>query len=90
MATVIIARGGFTLTTLGWVLLALSILSAIFVGVDSIKKYSNFRNEEYARKKTQDIKTKEEKKEDAPTADEIQIRIDEDKTNDQDRDNLNA
>lgn len=90
LATVIIARGGFTLTTLGWVLLALSILSAIFVGVDSIKKYSNFRNEEYARKKTQDIKTKEEKKEDAPTADEIQIRIDEDKTNDQDRDNLNA
>ena len=90
LATVIIARGGFTLTTLGWILLVLSILSAIFVGVDAIKKYSNYRNEEYARKKTQDIKTKEEKKEDAPTADEIQIRIDEDKTNDQDRDNLNA
>ena len=90
LATVIIARGGFTLTTLGWVLLALSILSAIFVGVDSIKKYSNFRNEEYARKKTQDIKTKEEKKEDAPTADEIQIRIDEDQNQDQNTDNLNA
>ena len=90
LATVIIARGGFTLTTLGWVLLALSILSAIFVGVDSIKKYSNFRNEEYARKKTQDIKAKEEKKEDAPTADEIQIRIDEDQNQDQNTDNLNA
>ena len=90
LATVIIARGGFTLTTLGWVLLALSILSAIFVGVDSIKKYSNFRNEEYARKKTQDIKTKKEKKEDAPTADEIQIRIDEDQNQDQNTDNLNA
>ncbi len=90
LATVIIARGGFTLTTLGWVLLALSILSAIFVGVDSIKKYSNFRNEEYARKKTQDIKTKEEKKEDAPTADEIKIRIDEDQNQDQNTDNLNA
>lgn len=90
LATVIIARGGFTLTTLGWILLVLSILCAIFVGVDSIKKYSNFRNEEYARKKTQDIKTKEEKKEDAPTADEIQIRIDEDQNQDQNTDNLNA
>ena len=90
LATVIIARGGFTLTTLGWVLLALSILSAIFVGVDSIKKYSNYRNEEYARKKTQDIKTKEEKKADAPTADEIQIRIDENQNQDQNTDNLNA
>ena len=90
LATVIIARGGFTLTTLGWVLLALSILSAIFVGVDAIKKYSNYRNEEYARKKTQDIKAKEEKKEDAPTADEIQIRIDEDQNQDQNTDNLNA
>ena len=90
LATVIITRGGFTLTTLGWVLLVLSILSAIFVGVDSIKKYSNFRNEEYARKKTQDIKAIEEKKEDAPTADEIKIRIDEDQNQDQNTDNLNA
>jgi calcium-dependent protein kinase len=37
-----------------------------------------------------DIKTKEEKKEDAPTADEIKIRIDEDQNQDQNTDNLNA
>ncbi len=90
LATVIIARGGFNLSTLGWILLVLSILSALFVGADSIKKYSNYRHQEYALKKTKDIKVKEEKKEDAPTADEIQIRIDEDKQKDQNTDNLNA
>ena len=88
LATVIIARGGFTLATLGWVLLVLSILSAIFVGVDSIKKYSNFRNEEYALKKTKEIKEKEETKYEAPSADEINIRTPQDEDNDQDT--LNA
>ena len=88
LATVIIARGGFTLATLGWVLLVLSVLSAIFVGVDSIKKYSNFRNEEYALKKTKEIKEKEEIKYDAPSADEINIRTPQDENSDQDT--LNA
>ncbi|MBO7078631.1 MAG: hypothetical protein J6W64_02320 [Bacilli bacterium] len=88
LATVIIARGGFTLATLGWVLLALAILSAIFVGVDSIKKYTKYRNEEYALKKTKDINVKEEKVNDAPTADEVIIRTPQDENSDQDT--LNA
>ena len=88
LATVIIARGGFTLATLGWVLLALAILSAIFVGVDSIKKYTKYRNEEYALKKTKDINVKEEKINDAPTADEVIIRTPQDENSDQDT--LNA
>ena len=88
LATVIIARGGFTLATLGWVLLALAILSAIFVGVDSIKKYTKYRNEEYALKKTKDINVKEEKVNDAPTADEVIIRTPSDEQTDQDT--LNA
>ena len=88
LATVIIARGGFTLATLGWVLLALAILSAIFVGVDSIKKYTKYRNEEYALKKTKDINVKEEKVNDAQTADEVIIRTPQDENSDQDT--LNA
>ena len=88
LATVIIARGGFTLATLGWVLLALAILSAIFVGVDSIKKYTKYRNEEYALKKTKGINVKEEKVNDAPTAEEVIIRTPQDENSDQDT--LNA
>lgn len=88
LATVIIARGGFTLATLGWVLLVLAVLSAIFVGADSIKKYSKYRNEEYALKKTKDMNIKEEKKNDAPTADEVIIRTPQDENSDQDT--LNA
>lgn len=87
LASIIFARGGFTLATLGWVLLAIAIVCALFVGMDSIKKYSNYRQNEYAVKKTRDIKI-EEKTNDAPTADEINIRTPSDETGDQDT--LNA
>lgn len=88
LASIIIARGGFTLSTLGWVLMVLAIICALFVGGDSIKKYSNYRNNEYALKKTKEIQEQEEKKYDAPSADEVIIRTPQDENSDQDT--LNA
>ena len=87
LASVIFARGGFTLSTLGWVLLAISVICAFFVGADGVKKYTNYRHNEYAIKKTSDIKV-EEKEDTSPTSDEITIRTPSDETSD--GDTLNA
>lgn len=86
IASMIFARGGFTLKTLGIVLMVVAILCALFIGFDSFKKYQKYRNEEYALKKTKDIKQEENKKE-APTAEEVEIRVPEEEVN---QDNLNA
>lgn len=70
VGTYIIAIGGFTVDTLGWIILALALLSSIFVAIGGIGHYRNYRNEYAASEETKKIKKIENKKE-APTAEEI-------------------
>ena len=72
VGTWIIARGGFTLKTLGWVILALAILSSGVIVYSGIKNYSSYRHEIAAKRITSNIKAEENVK-DAPTSDQIKI-----------------
>ena len=93
LATVIFARGGFTFTTLGWVLMVIAMPCALFMTIDGVKKYSNYRGQEYALGKTKKMKIEKitnDKKEDMPTADEINVKIDNNEINDNTSDRLNA
>lgn len=71
LASILIGRGGFSLKELSWVILALCILCSIVICFDGVKKYRNYRNDEYAQKISKEIKIEEAKTLEAPSADEI-------------------
>lgn len=91
LGTVIIARGGFTLATLGWILLAISAICSIIIAFDGAHRYKIYRNNEQSTRLTKKVKKQkqDDSKIDAPTADEIKERVPKD---DQDisQDHLNA
>ena len=75
LATFIIAKGGFTLNQLGWAILVIAVISALFIAIDGVKKYSNYRNQEMSIRMTKKIKKEKENEIDAPTAEEIKDTI---------------
>lgn len=68
LGSMIIARGGFKESTLGWVIFAISILTAGFIGYSGYNNYRNYRNEFAAKEITKRVK---KEKEIAPTSEEI-------------------
>lgn len=68
LGTWIIAKGGFDESYLGWIVLALALLSAIFVGYSGYGNYRKYRSEIAAKQITKKV---QENKIEAPTADEI-------------------
>ena len=76
VGTWIVASGGFTSSTLGWVILAFAILSAGFIVFNGIKGYSSYRHEIAAKRITENAKLEETK--DAPTSEQIEIEKDKD------------
>ena len=74
--TWIVASGGFTSSTLGWVILAFAILSAGFIVFNGIKGYSSYRHELAAKRITENAKLEDAK--DAPTSEQIEIEKDKD------------
>lgn len=71
VASILVGRGGFSLNELSWVILGLCVLCSLVICVDGVKKYGNYRNEEYAKTLTQKVKEEEKSSKDAPSADEI-------------------
>lgn len=88
VGTWIVASGGFTSNTLGWVILAFAILSAGFIVFNGIKGYSSYRHDLAAKRITENAKLEEAK--DAPTSDQIEIQKDKDVNVDIDGANDNA
>ena len=86
--TWIIASKGFTLSTLGWVILAFAILSAGFIVFSGIKNYSSYRNELAAKRITENVKVEDTKE--APTSDQIEIEKEDEINTNIDGDNDNA
>lgn len=74
LGTVIIARGGFDESYLGWVVFAISMLTALFVGYGGYNNYRNYRNEYAAKSISKKVKKTEVE---APTADEIKVPVEE-------------
>lgn len=85
LGTIIIARGGFNTSDLGWVILIFAILSATFIAFSGFNNYRNYRNEKVARQITKKVKPVEIT---APTADEIKKPNPEISENDQDEINI--
>lgn len=75
LGTIIIARGGFKYATMGIIIMIICILASLVTAYKGYKDYSNYRNEEYAKGKTKKIKVKKEKTKEAPTAEEINDKI---------------
>ncbi len=73
LGTWIIATGGFNEKYLGWVVLALSLLTAIFIGNSGYNNYRKYRGEIAAKIITKKV---QEQKIEAPTADEIKVPAD--------------
>lgn len=69
VGTVIIANGGFTASELGWVILAISVIAAFYIGYSGYNNYRNYRNEYAAKQITKRMKT--EATLETPTSDEI-------------------
>ena len=88
VGTWIIASKGFTLSTLGWVILAFAILSAGFIVFSGIKNYSSYRNELAAKRITENVKVEDTKE--APTSDQIEIEKEDETNSNIDGDNDNA
>lgn len=87
LGTFIIARGGFSPEYLGWIIFAISIISAIFIGYSGYGRYRNYRNELAAKDITKKVK-KEKVEIEAPTSDEIKVPNPE--VNQENHDQLNA
>ena len=85
VGTWIVASGGFTSKTLGWVILAFAILSAGFIVFNGIKGYSSYRHEIAAKRITENAKLEDAKE--APTSDQIEIQKDEEVNHSIDKDN---
>lgn len=84
LGTFIIAKGGFSPEYLGWIIFAISIISAGFIGYSGYNHYRNYRNELAAKGLTKKVK-KQKVEIEAPTSDEIKVpqEINEDKQHDQ-------
>ena len=72
IGTVIIARGGFAPEYLGWIILAIALISGIFIGYSGYQHYRNYRNEIASKTITKKVK-KEKVEKEAPTSEEIKV-----------------
>ena len=64
--------GSFNTNWIIWVVFAICILCAIILLIDGIKKYSGFRNEEYAKKLSNAVNVEDDVYEvEVPSAEEI-------------------
>lgn len=70
LGSAIIAKGGFDTEYLGWIIFAIAILSAVFIGYSGYQHYRNYRNEFAATEVTKKVK-KEKVEIEAPTSEEI-------------------
>jgi len=68
IGAMIIAKGGFAESTLGWIVLGIALLTAGFVGYNGYTNYHNYRNEIAAKNITKKVK---DKKVTNPTSEEI-------------------
>jgi uncharacterized membrane protein HdeD (DUF308 family) len=93
VGTWIIAKDGFSIDELGWVILIVSIFAAIFIAYSGYRNYNNYRHEYAAKRITKRVK-KEESLE-APTSEEIIVpdnagNIDSPINKDEQENNINA
>ncbi len=72
ISSVLVGMGSFNTNWIIWVVFAICILCAIVLLIDGIKKYSGFRNEEYAKKLSNAVNVETEVYEiETPSAEEI-------------------
>lgn len=69
IGAVVIGRGGFTPRELGWVILGIAILAAVFIAFSGFSNYRNYRGEIASKEVTK--KVQQDKGLEAPTSDEI-------------------
>lgn len=89
-SSILIGMGSFDTNWIIWVVFAICLICSIVLLLDGIKKYSSFRNEEYAKKLSNSVNVEEKIDEiEMPSADQI-IEQGEIREGDNPQDGLNA